>query len=335
MKYLKLSYAYITILLEVVKLVPVLAVLVVLASTLGVNLVFGEAQEENPILVIHKVISHSTFTWSDQVDITITISNVGSKAANNIHIIDYIPVGFKVESKEGLTTEADKVMASTDEIKPEGEYQISYNLSAQGGINSKEAVVLILPQAEVRYSDESGNETSRKSNQITATVKSAVLSSGWEIGQITTIFIVIAFGFGSLGTAIHNTSIPSKKSTEQSTSTQKKPTGTSSQTKTISPIGTPAHVSSTTKPKQQETTTPSQQQETTTTSQEQETTKTSDKIKYSPLIGGAAGVFVLASFEGLSVLFSDGALQITEQNMIVLIATCLAGGFAPMEIVFV
>lgn len=54
---------------------------------------------------------------------------------------------------------------------------------------------------------------------------------------------------------------------------------------------------------------------------------------YHPLLGGIAGLIVLGSFEGLSVLFADSQLQPTVQNIIVLVTTCLAAGFAPMDII--
>ncbi|KAF6245115.1 hypothetical protein [Nitrosopumilus sp. b2] len=54
---------------------------------------------------------------------------------------------------------------------------------------------------------------------------------------------------------------------------------------------------------------------------------------YHPLLGGIAGIVVLGSFEGLSVLFADSQLQPTVQNIIVLVTTCLIAGFAPMDII--
>jgi len=58
-----------------------------------------------------------------------------------------------------------------------------------------------------------------------------------------------------------------------------------------------------------------------------------EKIGYYTLLGGAAGVIVLAGFEGLSMLFSEGQLKLNIVNIITLIGTCFAAGFAPMAVI--
>ena len=58
-----------------------------------------------------------------------------------------------------------------------------------------------------------------------------------------------------------------------------------------------------------------------------------EAVIYNPLIGGAAGLIVLTSFEALSVLFSNGQMVLNAYNVILLIGTCLAAGFAPMEVI--
>jgi uncharacterized repeat protein (TIGR01451 family) len=54
------------------------------------------------------------------------------------------------------------------------------------------------------------------------------------------------------------------------------------------------------------------------------------------LLGGVAGVLVLAAFQGLSDLFSNGSLKITSQSqpvLFVLIGTSIAAGFVPQEVI--
>jgi len=57
------------------------------------------------------------------------------------------------------------------------------------------------------------------------------------------------------------------------------------------------------------------------------------KIWHHALLGGAAGVLILASFQGLSVLFSEEQLKITSHTIIVLIAAIFSAGFAPVAII--
>ncbi len=52
------------------------------------------------------------------------------------------------------------------------------------------------------------------------------------------------------------------------------------------------------------------------------------------LLGGAAGIVVLGSFQGLSTLFSGGGLfNLNTQTIIVLLSTCFAAGFAPRAVI--
>ncbi|MBI3640360.1 MAG: hypothetical protein HY223_08610 [Thaumarchaeota archaeon] len=51
------------------------------------------------------------------------------------------------------------------------------------------------------------------------------------------------------------------------------------------------------------------------------------------LLGGAAGIIVLGSFQGLSTLFSGGLFNLNAQTIIVLLSTCFAAGFAPQAVI--
>jgi hypothetical protein len=283
------------------------------------------AQEEKPILVIHKAISDSNFSWSEKVEVSLTVMNIGTADVKGGSIVDYLPAGFVAESSQQFALTADKLTANIDEIKFGGEFTVTYKLSAEKSISSNEPVTIHLPRAEIHYTDGTSGETNSKSNQLTITVNPTDIS--WtEIAGMTFLFIVVSFGVGTLGTAIHNANIEKESENEgkknnESQNTRQAAT-TQATTTQPTPIGTPAH----TPPN------PLKGERDGKTITDDKTTSHGKK-KYSIFIGGTAGIFVLASFEGLSALFSNGALQSTVQNWVVLVATCLAAGFTPVAVI--
>lgn len=275
---------------------------------IGVFLVITEmsaafAQEESSIF-IYKSISETNIGWSDEVEIKIIISNIGNKQISDVKITDTIPFGFKLIPTNGVAMENEYLVFHADDLQQVKEKEFSYKIKPIEGMKGEKSISTNLPRAKVSYVTENITYT-KESNSLQITLKQS--NEWWQENIATTVALLIAisFGFGAFGTVIHNQNLNFAKKNENISKPNEKEVSK-------------AAVSSS---KQENQT------------KEQNLDDKTEKSNYPPLIGGVAGIVVLASFEGLSSLFANGQLQPTVQNMIVLIATSLASGFTPVAVI--
>jgi len=57
----------------------------------------------NPVLIINKVANNTLILAGGQTVFTITVTNVGNGVANNLNLVDYLPVGFNVNGNSTIT----------------------------------------------------------------------------------------------------------------------------------------------------------------------------------------------------------------------------------------
>lgn len=253
---------------------------------------------------IYKSITHSVLNWSDEVEINVTIFNTNSRTISDVMVSDTVPLGFTSTSTTGIVTDSERLVFRVDTMQPGEEKKFSYKIKPLEGIKSDNSIDVNLPRATMTYSIEDLN-LNEESNLIKITIQES--KQWWEENIVPTValLIVISFGFGTFGTVIHNQNQNLIKKDKENT---KQDTGANS-----TPIST-----ATGKTKEKD--------------QQSEKTET-EKTQYHPLLGGVAGIVVLASFEGLSSLFANGQLQPSVQNIVVLIATSLAAGFTPIAVI--
>ena len=82
---------------------------------IGIGIQSAYASDSN--IFVHKDISDTKFSWSEEVTITITIINIGSSNITDIHIEDDIPLGFTAESEDN---NGKMVFSYTQPIEPGG-----------------------------------------------------------------------------------------------------------------------------------------------------------------------------------------------------------------------
>ncbi|WP_428324670.1 hypothetical protein [Nitrosopumilus sp.] len=265
------------------------------------------AQETSSVF-LNKSVSQTEIEWSDEITVKVLVFGVGDKQISDIKVADAIPFGFKLVSNDGIKTENEFVVFQIDSMQPGEQKEFSYKIKPIDGIKGEKSVDTNLPRASATYVIE-GITHNKESNAVQITIEQS--ENWWEENTVAavTLLITLAFGFGTLGTEIHNqNSNFGKKKDQKPVEKQKQGQGQ----QVLTSQGTPVKKEDTKKDK------PATDNENTT---------------YPRLIGGVAGVIVLASFEGLSSLFANGQLQPTVQNMVVLIATCLAAGFTPIAVI--
>ncbi|GEM_PF-4984056 len=261
------------------------------------------AQEESSSIFIYKSSSQSIIDWSDEIEIKITAFSLGSNQISDIKIRDTIPFGFKLISTNGITMEDGYLVFRVDDLQPEKEKEFLYKIKPVDGIKGEKPIDTTLPRAKVSYLVEN-IRYDKESNSLQVTVKES--KQWWQenIAATVALLVIISFGFGTFGTMIHNQNLNFAKKKEQDSTKPKEISKTP-----VQPTNQP------------------------TTDEQQSGDSNKEKTTYPPLIGGVAGIIVLASFEGLSSLFANGQLQPTVQNMVVLIATSLAAGFTPVAVI--
>jgi uncharacterized repeat protein (TIGR01451 family) len=231
----------------------------------------NEVTAQRPFLVVSKFISQTNFSWTDQVSITLTVTNEGDKVATNIILFDYIPSGFNVNSGEMSVTGDDILSRNITKLEPNKSSSTTYTINGKEGTGGR--MDITLRPAEVNYSDGTGNIITKGSNPLRVSVQSTENSYNFAVTAF--LLILVSFFFGGLGAYVHLVNMSKTQKSEQE----------------------------------------------------------GRKAEHYFLLGGVAGVVVLATFEGLSQLFSNQELRLTTQNLVVLIGTCFAAGFAPMDII--
>lgn len=282
---------------------------------MGIGIQSAYGSDSN--VFVHKDISDTKFSWSEDVIITITIINIGSSNVTDLSIVDDIPLGFIAKLKDdGEIKNGRVVFSHTQAIKPGDEKSFSYILSAVKGMTSKDALVTLIPSAEITYV-KSSNPTTVKTNQIEVTISSDDDFWNENIAVTVALLVTIAFVSGLSGTKIHNLNVQMAAKKDKPDPTIK-PNTDSSPVKVL---------------EKDKSATDNENKEKDKNVIDDENKEKEERSEFHVLMGGAAGIIILASFEGLSSLFSGEQLQFTVQNVIVLIATTLAAGFAPAAVI--
>jgi uncharacterized repeat protein (TIGR01451 family) len=153
----------------------------------------------SPLLSIDKDISNDNFSWTDTVQIKISVKNEGNGTAHDIFLTDYYPAGFEILKNQGLFVDENTITYNKTALPAGESYAISYSMSGKEGMSGNVQISLL--PVSVVYSDYAGDQFLAKSDQLKITLHSSLSMA--DTDSRIALLLTIAFLFGGFGALIH------------------------------------------------------------------------------------------------------------------------------------